>query len=965
MVSSALLLLLGLLLVAPALVALWAFFRTTDNKKKTAALEKRLKLLAQEVIELKRQQEKVLKQLSDPDYKPESKTADEKTDAEMKPEPKGEGEGEGEPEAEDSKDEKPLEPEQTSEPLPPFTSVPTGFKKPASSQPQAARSPRKKSMEQAVGAQWSVWVGGLALALGAIFLVKHSIDQGYLTPAVRILFSTIMAAALLAGGEWMRRNDVLNDVAGVPGAYIPGALTAAGVVASFATIYAAYALYHFLGPIPAFVLLALVSLGALGASIIHGPGLAAMGLAGAYITPVLISTDHPSAWTLFTYLLFVSAANFIAAQMRSWLWLAVGAVAASTVWGLLWFAGPWMPYDGLPMSVYILGLLLMALPFLKQTEPKLSGKQQQSLFAAVEIADWPVALALGSIAVLAVILLRYANYSSLSLSVFALVIGLFLLSTWRWLSLGMLSIFGAILFAHAFLSWHIPYLTDVLGEITDLWTPPQRGQLAIDAVTPPEIIAFLTFGTLFSMAFAIVGFMLVRRYKGEPLFALVSTLVPLGAFAYANWRITDFDTSISFGLVGVALAAAATLATDRLDRESRERRFEVSAGIYATAAVATLALATTIMLEKGWLTIALAVLTPALAVIARKRKMKVLGILAGALATIIAARVFFEPRILGPQLGTTPIFNWLLYGYGVPAIALGLAASIFRKDRDDWVPDLLEAGAILFTTLLIFLQIRHWLYDGNIYSPQFNLVENGLQTSVWVTLSLGLHKMHQATGRRVPEAASNLLGLVGMVTALLGLLLLTNPLFTNKFLGSSLLFNDLILGYLLLALLFLFLFQQIAGERQKYYVMAVGFAAFVLMFTYLSLELRVQFQGGQIGLSHFHPTSDPEWYAYSALWLVFGLVLLGIGIYLRQQQIRFASLALIGLVIVKVFLSDMAHLTGIWRAFSFIGLGLALVGIGWLYQRIIIPQGADSDDDHEDEEDDNGEEELGEDRQPD
>ena len=55
------------------------------------------------------------------------------------------------------------------------------------------------------------------------------------------------------------------------------------------------------------------------------------------------------------------------------------------------------------------------------------------------------------------------------------------------------------------------------------------------------------------------------------------------------------------------------------------------------------------------------------------------------------------------------------------------------------------------------------------------------------------------------------------------------------------------------------------------------------------------------------------------------------------------------LTIAKVFLVDMSDLTGIWRALSFIGLGLVLVGIGYLYQRLLFPprrpaQGAGSPD---------------------
>jgi uncharacterized membrane protein len=43
------------------------------------------------------------------------------------------------------------------------------------------------------------------------------------------------------------------------------------------------------------------------------------------------------------------------------------------------------------------------------------------------------------------------------------------------------------------------------------------------------------------------------------------------------------------------------------------------------------------------------------------------------------------------------------------------------------------------------------------------------------------------------------------------------------------------------------------------------------------------------------------------------------------------------LTVAKAFLIDMAALAGIWRALSFIGLGLVLVGIGYLYQRLLFP----------------------------
>jgi uncharacterized membrane protein len=47
------------------------------------------------------------------------------------------------------------------------------------------------------------------------------------------------------------------------------------------------------------------------------------------------------------------------------------------------------------------------------------------------------------------------------------------------------------------------------------------------------------------------------------------------------------------------------------------------------------------------------------------------------------------------------------------------------------------------------------------------------------------------------------------------------------------------------------------------------------------------------------------------------------------------------LTIAKVFLFDTANIAGIYRALSVIGLGVVLLGIGWLYQRVLYPQTAE------------------------
>ena len=115
-----------------------------------------------------------------------------------------------------------------------------------SPQPPSRRAAGASSFEERFGTRWVVWIGGVALALGGIFLVRYSIEAGLLGPKVRLFLGALLATALVAAGEWARRQEKLSGFAGLPSAHIPSILTAAGTTVAYATVYAAYALYGFL-----------------------------------------------------------------------------------------------------------------------------------------------------------------------------------------------------------------------------------------------------------------------------------------------------------------------------------------------------------------------------------------------------------------------------------------------------------------------------------------------------------------------------------------------------------------------------------------------------------------------------------------------------------------------------------------------------------------------------------------------
>src|SRR5713226_10558995 len=99
--------------------------------------------------------------------------------------------------------------------------------------------------------------------------------------------------------------------------------------------------------------------------------------------------------------------------------------------------------------------------------------------------------------------------------------------------------------------------------------------------------------------------------------------------------------------------------------------------------------------------------------VADKRPLPALRMLAAAIAVLVMARIAWEPRIVGPDVGTTPIFNWLLYGYGIPAAAFWLGATLLRRRADDAPARTVDSGAILLTVLTAFLEIRHVVNQGD------------------------------------------------------------------------------------------------------------------------------------------------------------------------------------------------------------------------------------------------------------
>ena len=149
--------------------------------------------------------------------------------------------------------------------------------------------------------------------------------------------------------------------------------------------------------------------------------------------------------------------------------------------------------------------------------------------------------------------------------------------------------------------------------------------------------------------------------------------------------------------------------------------------------------------------------------------------------------------------------------------------------------------------------------------------------------------------------------------------------------------NLILLGYGLPAVLRRSLALITRGVRPQAYSAVAAVTAVALALAYLSLEVRTLYHGPVLNRG---PTTDAEQYTYSAVWLAFGVALLLVGICLRSQagaaRLRRGGHPDRAQGVPGRHARPDRHLPGL----SFIGLGLVLLGIGWLYQRLLFPRRA-------------------------
>ena len=785
---------------------------------------------------------------------------------------------------------------------------------------------------------WVLVAGSVSLALAGLFMVQYGVENGLLTPFWRIIAALGFGLALIAGAETIRRR--VGDATDGAAQYLPSALAGAGLITLFSGLLSARLMYQLIDPGPSFAALCLVSLLALVLGWFYGAFLTALGLLGASAVPFLVGGQSQDTWMLYYYFALVAAVGLGVDTVKRWAWISGLALAAPlTACLLLYLSGAGEVH--FLTSLLLIALAAVVLPQ-RRLWPDHDGPAVFSLFQIPQgkrsYPEFPTRISAAAICAVGAagvfVALHAEQAATVSFALMALV-ALFL-ACLIWMRQ------APALFDHALVPG-FAILAVVLLEGLSSGPLFRAFQIAVDrppeTAAPQTIWALVTIGLLGSA----LGYLrqrwclAARQTEAGP--ALFWTI---GAASFApmmllilefTWSPAQVHGVYTWALVVLATAAGMTFLTERCARNApRGADKDLRVALFAISALTLIAFALFLVLAQTALILALAVMVLLVVLIDQKYDLPALALFVQIGVAVITYRLVLDPGVdwaldrdfaEGSWHYSTPL-RQIFLGYLGSLALLGLGWFVARQKRDK-TRLVLESASALIGAVFLWVLILRLLPEEMRYSH----AGMGLMATVW-TASLVNQLYRMTLSGRLSAALRGLLVLgygLAALGSIVGLMVFANPLLSSsEAVKGPILFDSLAAAYLPLAVVFACAALWLGQLRRWIRIASIGAGSLFGAF-YIALEIRRFWRGDDLSLPG---VIDAELYSYTLALLIASAAGLMLAFWRRSDLLRRLAMAGVVLTIAKVFLVDMSGLSGLTRVFSFMGLGLALVGLAWL-----------------------------------
>ncbi|NOY72602.1 MAG: DUF2339 domain-containing protein, partial [Gammaproteobacteria bacterium] len=731
---------------------------------------------------------------------------------------------------------------------------------------------------------WMVLLGGVCLVFSGIFLVRYSIENGMLGPTARLSLGLVFGACLILAGEKLRWNGRLE--AGVHAVFV-----ASGSLVIYSALLVGFHYYELISAQAAFFGMALMSALSMLLALKHGPMMAGMGLLGAYLVPILVSTgsNNIEAALLYSFIVTCSSLWLQRYIYRDWLWWGtwVGAIG----WFILSLDLPEMGQGARALYLAALAYAGVALSF---SGLKL-GKIDADLLPGRDILE-QITVLFSALAVSLAVLLHIENLNELSYPAVVLLPIVAALVARN--NLPLLRLMPVIA------------LMPIIAELFTMDVSFSDWKITIEPMAEHLQSAYITMLALVTVAFAGIGGKEFVKVRHPGYWVSFILFMPLIAIVLAYLRVSGMQVGLPWALPTFVLAGmyAYLLTVCRNKKQS----VEVEAA-FAIASQAAIAIGCFFVFSEVTLTLILAVQLIGLAYIDRKIHVAVLPVIMKVMLLLVIVRLTFNPWVALYEVSSLT----LLLTY-IGCLASCVVASREVQGRAKLVIWLNTASAhLLVLTLAVFT--RYMLYGGDIFAKEFNLTEASVYVCSWAAVGI----IYEWKSNNLEHFKKWYRGLAMLhIYAAAGLyvlynLLLHNPLWHSESIGSVPIFNVLLVGYGIPVVLAAVVYKRIEDLKK-----IAGLISMIGLYMFVTLEIRHLWNGG-IPLNA--PVKEGELYTYSLVWLLISVMIMVLGAYKNNSDAKKAGVVALLVVVAKAFFWDMRDLDGLWRVVSFLGLGLSLL----------------------------------------
>jgi len=743
--------------------------------------------------------------------------------------------------------------------------------------PRVRPSKRAKpatSVEDLLGGRVLAWLGGIAVLVGIVFFFALAISYGWIGPAARTLIAGGGALALLCTGIRLHGRKGRTDAS--------LAAVATAIAGLFATVTVAAQVYHLVPSVIGLVLAAVV--GAIATALAvrwEARGIAALGIGGALLAPVLVGAPASTSSTLF--LLVAGAAASGVLLWQRWDWLAFAAFAVATPQWIGWLL------DGHPSAG--VALLVMA------------------LFGALNVVS-----AIG-------FELREPTGELQTPSAFLLALNGLVLATvgYFWLSGNHHHLVGEL--------WLVGLAVVHVGVgLSERRIAKVSHEIGLTSLTLGVALTDVAYGLIASgpslavgWAVGAVGFAIVkkrsRRGSADAMLAQVGLGVHIG-LALVRTLLADAPPSaVSGDEAGILAAAVALSALAAACFVSARIAEEGNSGLRIALdalGLATLAYLTAIALDGPAVALAWAAEGAALSRIGKRSDDRVAKF--GSVAFIALASIHAIVIEAPPSALVDGVHH--LAAAVATLVAIAAACIVSARVPEERIPGLRIALDV--TGLAALAYLAPIALDG-IAVPLAWAAQAGVLAEI---------------GKRRDDPVARIGSLAFITMASIHATLIEAP-------PSALVYGVhhlaaaagtlVVVGAITLRLAQL---GTVSGEKERIALWASG----ALMPLYAaSIAIVSAFQPGTPGaeLSIFDiGTRQQGQVLLSVMWAVVGVTALVVGLRKDARGVRVGALGLLLVTVGKVFLYDLATLTSVYRVVTFVGLGLLLLAGAFAWQRM-------------------------------